>query len=70
MGYDRVVFFEEGSLRGGVGEGLFAALAQAGWGGKAQCVGVSEGFVPAASVAEQLAMYRLDAGGMLEILKD
>ena len=70
MGYERVVFFEEGSLRGGVGEGLFAALAQAGWGGKAQCVGVSEGFVPAASVAEQLAMYRLDAGGMLEILKD
>ena len=70
MSYSRVVFFEESSLHGGVGEGLFAALAQAGWGGKAECVGVSDGFVPAASVAEQLEMYRLDADNMLKILKN
>lgn len=70
MGYDRIVFFEEGSLNGGVGEGLSAALAQAGYRGRVECVGVSGGFVPAASVAEQLEMYRLDEENMLEILRN
>lgn len=70
MGYERVVFFEEGSLNGGVGEGLSAALARAGYRGRVECFGVAGEFVPAATVAEQLEMYRLDAENMLKILRN
>lgn len=64
MQYDRVVFFEEGSVKGGVGEGLLCGLCGRGFRGKAEIVGVDGEFVPAATMAEQLAMYGLDAESM------
>ena len=69
LGYEKIVFFEEGSIHGGVVEGFLAELAWRGYRGKVECVGVAGGFVPAATVEEQLAMYGLNAECMTEILK-
>lgn len=64
MDYDRVVFFEEGSLAGGVAEGLFSELLSQGYKGKAESVGVRNSFVEAASMTEQIEMYGLDVESM------
>ena len=64
LGYEKIVFFEESSLQGGVAEGFFAELLKRGYRGKAETVGVSGEFVPAASQAEQLEMYGLDIESM------
>ncbi|MCM1166560.1 MAG: 1-deoxy-D-xylulose-5-phosphate synthase [Lachnospiraceae bacterium] len=69
LGYDKIVFFEEGSLRGGAAEGFLAELARRGYRGRAETVGVGDGFVPMAAVEEQLAMYGLDADGMAKKLE-
>lgn len=69
LGYKKIVFFEEGSIRGGAAEGFLAELAWRGYRGRAECVGVADGFVPAATVEEQLAMYGLNEECMTEILR-
>ncbi len=69
LGYKKIVFFEEGSVRGGAAEGFLAELAWRGYRGRAECVGVADGFVPAATVEEQLAMYGLNEECMTEILR-
>lgn len=69
LGYEKVVFFEEGSLRGGAAEGFASELARRGYRGCVETVGVDGEFVPAATVEEQLAMYGLDVGGMTEMLR-
>lgn len=68
LGYEKIVFFEESSLNGGIAEGFFAELLKRGYRGKAEAVGVSGEFVPAASQAEQLEMYGLDIESMKEKL--
>ena len=68
LGYERIVFFEEGSLAGGAAEGFFAELLRRGYRGKAEAVGVSGEFVPAASQEEQFEMYGLDCAHMKEKL--
>ena len=65
-GYRRIVVFEEGSVSGGVGEGILAALA--GTGVRGEVVGIS-GFVPAATVDEQLMMFSLDKQSMISKLR-
>ena len=67
--YDKIVFFEEGSIHGGAAEGFLAQLVWCGFRGKVECVGVSDGFVPAATIDEQLAMYGLEKECMTELLK-
>ncbi len=67
--YARIVFFEEGSLKGGAGEGLLCELCKRGYRGKAEIVGVAGEFVPAATMEEQLAMYGLDAQSMRKRLE-
>lgn len=62
--YDRIVFFEEGSIKGGVGEGLLCELCRRGFRGAAEIVGVDGGFVPAATMEQQLAMYGFDERSM------
>ena len=62
--YDRIVFFEEGILRGGVAEALAALLARRGWRGSFDAVGVDGEFVAAATVSRQLERYGLDKAGM------
>lgn len=69
MNYDRVVFFEEGSLKGGAAEGLFAELCKRSFKGSAEAVGVDGEFVPIASIDEQLAMYGLDTESMTAKLR-
>ena len=69
LGYKKIVFFEEGSVRGGAAEGFLAELAWRGYRGRAECVGVADGFVPAAAVEEQLAMYGLNEECMTDILR-
>lgn len=69
MGYDRVVFFEEGSLRGGTAEELAMALLRRGFRGSFSTVGVENGFVPAASVEQQLEMFGLDKDSMARRLR-
>ena len=64
LGYEKIVFFEESSLNGGVAEGFFAELLKRGYRGKAEAVGVAGEFVPAASQAEQLEMFGLDIENM------
>ena len=68
--YERIVFFEEGSVKGGVGEGLLCELCRRGYRGTAEIVGVDGEFVPAASMEEQLEMYGLDEKSMLEKLSE
>lgn len=65
--YRRVVVFEEGSVRGGVGEGILAAAAA--YGCRGEVVGVTDRFVPAATVEEQLSMFGLDKDSIIEKLK-
>lgn len=68
LSYRRIVFFEEGSVKGGVGEGLLCELCRRGFHGSAEIVGVDGEFVPAATMPEQLAMYGLDERSMYERL--
>lgn len=68
--YKKVIFFEEGSLSGGVAEGFLAELCACGFRGKAELVGVRGEFVPAAEISEQLEMYGLDVRGMTKKLRE
>lgn len=66
--YDRVVFFEESSLSGGIAQKLCFMLNERGFKGGFEAVGIN-GFVPAATVEEQLEMFGLDKTSMIEKLK-
>ncbi len=66
--YDRIVFFEEGVISGGIGERLCAALRKRGYHGSYDIIGVDR-FVPTATVDEQLAMFGLDKEGMVRRLR-
>lgn len=68
--YDRVVFFEEGSKSGGVGENLAVKLMDAECNTKVEIVAVSGEFVPAATVEEQFEMYGLSESRMTEKLRN
>ena len=68
--YERIVFFEEGSVKGGIGEGLLCELCRRGYRGKVEIIGVDGEFVPAASMEEQLEMYGFDEKLMLEKLSE
>lgn len=64
LNYERVVYFEEGSLCGGAAEGFGAALCERRYRGTYEMVGVRGEFVPAATVQQQREMYGLDEGSM------
>jgi 1-deoxy-D-xylulose-5-phosphate synthase len=51
--YDDIIFYEEGSERGGIGEALLLELYRRGWRGKYDVKAVTD-FVPAAEVQVQL----------------
>ncbi|MGN0649073.1 MAG: 1-deoxy-D-xylulose-5-phosphate synthase [Oscillospiraceae bacterium] len=67
--YERVVVFEEGSLKGGIGEALAVKLAQSGFRGRLELVGTDGEFVEAATVTEQLEMFGLDKKSMTDRLR-
>ena len=66
--YDRIVFFAEGVLAGGIAEKLCAALRKRGFRGSFDMVGIDR-FVPAAAVDEQLAMFGLYKESMIRRLR-
>lgn len=66
--YDRIVFFEEGILRGGIAEQFGAALLECGYRGDFEAVGADGKFVPAGTVQQQLEMFGLDRVSMMERL--
>ncbi len=68
--YDRIVFFEEGILRGGIAENLASTLAKRGWKGSFEAIGVDSGFVAAGTVKQQLARYGLDKNGMITAIRN
>lgn len=67
--YDRIVFFEEGILRGGIAEQFGAALLERGYAGSFEAVGADGRFVPAGTVQEQLEMFGLDRASLTERLE-
>lgn len=67
--YDRVVFFEEGILSGGIAQKLGTELQKRGFKGRFEMAG-ADCFVPQATVAQQLQMFGLDKEGMINKLKN
>lgn len=65
MGAKRVFFFEEGMRDGGVGQRLFAAMAERGMTPAVKLKAVDGQFVPQATVASCLRQYGLDKQGMV-----
>ncbi|MCR5041370.1 MAG: 1-deoxy-D-xylulose-5-phosphate synthase [Clostridia bacterium] len=65
MNAEKVFFFEEGQQYGGVGERLLDMLASSGFSGSYINRGVDDCFVPQEAPARQLAMFGLDADGMV-----
>ncbi len=64
LGYDRVVFFEEGIIQGGISERFGAALLERGFGGGFEAVGADGRFVPVGTIQQQLEMFGLDRASM------
>ncbi len=68
--YKRVVFFEESSKCGGIGEKLLSELAQRDFKGKCELYAVYSEFVKHSDVDAQLKKYRLDMQSMKEIIRN
>ena len=66
--FKRIVFFEEGIRRGGIGEYMCSELHAHGWKGDFSITAVNDVFVQHASVDSSLAKLGLDADGMYRIL--
>lgn len=62
--YDRIVFFEEGIVQGGIAESFAAALLESGYSGAYEIVGADGRFVPAGTVSQQLQLFGLDRASM------
>lgn len=68
--YEKVIFFEEGIMSGGIGEKLAFELMKRGWKGKYKTVAVENRFVSYAEVDSQLAKFNLDTDGMIKEIGD
>lgn len=66
---ERVVFFEEGVKKGGIGEHLLYELVERGWRGSYKIV-AAEGFVKQALVSSSLEKLGLDSESMAKILRE
>lgn len=62
----RVVFYEEGTRTGGVGEHFASMLIEAGFSGKYRHIAVNDEFVMQASVSRQLEHYKMDVQSMID----
>ena len=65
-GARQIFFFEEGIRAGGVGERLFAALAERGMHPDMHLTAVDDQFVQQATVASCLRRFGLDRQGMID----
>lgn len=67
--YKRVLFFEEGSLQGGIGRHLQSRLLESGFGGTCYLRAI-DGFLPACSVSAGFRRTGLDVDGMVEAVRE
>ncbi len=67
--YRRVVFFEEGSKAGGIGERFGALLAQQQYWGEYEAHAIEQ-WIPNCSVEDGLRMAGLDVNGMITVLQN
>ena len=65
----RIVFFEESSESGGIGEKVAALLCEKGYKGSFKIVAVN-GFVPAATQKRDDEIFGLDTGSVEKIMSD
>jgi 1-deoxy-D-xylulose-5-phosphate synthase len=64
--FNRVIFFEEGILAGGIGEHFGINLYESGFKGNFRAFGIDDCFVPQGTVDELISMLRLDTAGMVK----
>ncbi len=70
MGFDKIHFFEEGILAGGIGETFDYELTKIGYTGLYKVTAIEDRFVQHSSVADALKDNHLDADSMYEIMKN
>ena len=68
LGYNKIVFFEEGIKTGGIAEQTLTKLTESGWRGEFVIRAVDDEFIPHSTVGEALAELGLDCAGMKETL--
>lgn len=68
LGFESIVFFEEGIASGGIGEHMLRLLVKAGYKGRFRLCAIEDGFVPHASVASSLRSLGLDSESMSQII--
>lgn len=68
LGYEKVIFFEESSLTGGIAEHFCAKLSEKGYSGRFYAKGIT-GFVKQASVKSILERLGFDCDSMMEYVK-
>ncbi len=69
-GFEKIHFFEEGILAGGIGETLDYELTKIGYTGLYKVTAIEDRFVPHSSVLHALKENNLDAESMYEIMKN
>ena len=69
-GFEKIHFFEEGILAGGIGETFDYELTKIGYTGLYKITAIEDKFIPHATVADALRYNKLDADSMYEIMKN
>ena len=67
--YDQVLFFEEGSGQGGIGQVLESRLLELGYGGRVHIRAI-DGFIPACTTSAGFRRTGLDVDGMIEAVRE
>ena len=67
VSYERIVFFEETSKKGSIGESVAAELLKIGYNGKFEHISVEKEFVKQATQSQQREKYSLDEKSIIEI---
>ena len=70
MGFDRILFLEEGIRWGGIGEHFALALMEGGYGGKVFIRAIDNRFIPQGTVEEQLELVGLNAASIVNMVID
>ena len=68
--FERIHFFEEGILAGGIGETFDYELTKIGYTGLYKITAIEDRFVPHSGVVDALKENCLDAQSMCEIMKN
>ncbi len=67
--YDQVLFFEEGSGQGGIGQAFESRLLEIGFGGRSLYRAIDE-FIPACTTSAGFRRTGLDVDGMIEAVRE